>query len=241
MIMKNPTDKAPSGKAMTDETGILSEADEIAALLPWYVSGKISASDKARVDTYAKAHPEVLGHIALARDEADVVFTDNQAIVAPRDALTKLQASIAADPRARLHAVKSSLLDKIGDWLGGLAPRQLAYAGIAAALAIAVQAASIGSLLSHAPTAGGYETASGPGASLAKGSFALVAFQPAAPAGTLSAFLDANKFAIVDGPKTGGVYRVRLSDEVLKPADLEAAVTKLKSRADLVSFAAPAS
>ena len=64
MIMKNPSDKA-----MNDETEVLSEADEIAALLPWYVSGKISAADKARVDTHAKAHPEVLNHIALARDE----------------------------------------------------------------------------------------------------------------------------------------------------------------------------
>ena len=63
-----------ASKPMTQETEILSEADEIAALLPWYVSGKISANDKARVDAYAKAHPEVLDHIALARDEADVVF-----------------------------------------------------------------------------------------------------------------------------------------------------------------------
>ena len=229
------------GKAMNTETEILSEADEIAALLPWYVSGKISATDKVRVDAYAKAHPEVLGQIALARDEADVVFADNQAIHAPRDALTKLQASITAQPRARLHAARVSFIDKVGDWLGGFAPRQLAYAGLAAALAIAVQAASIGSLLNNHPVEGGYETASGTTADHSQGSFALVAFQPAAPTGTLSAFLDGNKFAIVDGPKTGGIYRIRLSDAALAAADLDAAIAKLKARADLISFAAPAS
>ncbi|MEQ1671010.1 MAG: hypothetical protein ABL893_09140, partial [Hyphomicrobium sp.] len=130
-------------KAMKSETGILSEADEIAALLPWYVSGKISVSDKARVDSYAKAHPEVLEHIALARDEADVVFADNASIPAPRDGLARLQKSLASSPSARLHAVQASLIDRIGVWISGLAPRQLAFAGVAAALAIAVQAASI--------------------------------------------------------------------------------------------------
>ena len=37
---------------MTHESEILSEADEFEALLPWYVSGKISAADKAKVDAY---------------------------------------------------------------------------------------------------------------------------------------------------------------------------------------------
>ncbi len=225
---------------MTSETEILSEADEIAALLPWYVSGKISPSDKARVEAYAAAHPEVRRHIVLAREEADAVFADNQAISPPRGSLDTLHAAIAADPRARLHAVKASLFDRIGEFLGGLAPRQLAYAGIAAALAITIQAASIGSLMSNRPNANGYETASGPSDAAAIGSFALVAFQPAAPSGTVAAFLADSKMTIVDGPKVGGVYRVRLSDKVLAAADTEAALAKLKARADLVAFAAAA-
>lgn len=227
-------------KAMTNENEVLSEADEIAAMLPWYVTGKISASDKARIDAYAKMHPEVLRHIALARDEADVVFADNQAIAPPRAALDRLQASLASSPRARLHAVQASFVDRIGVWLGSLAPRQLAYAGLAAAVAIAVQTASIGSLLSGRSNPDGYVTASGPGAELAKGTFALVAFQPAAPASTLSAFLADNGYLIVEGPKAGGIYRLRVSDTSLSAAAFDAALTKLKARTDLVAFASAA-
>ncbi len=226
-------------KAMTNETEVLSEADEFEALLPWYVSGKISAADKAKVDAYVAKVPAARAHIALARDEADDIFAANAKIEAPRDALDKLKASIAASPSARLHSVKASLIDKLGLFLSGLAPRQLAYAGISAALAIAVLGGSLGSLLSGGQGAG-YHTAAGPGASAAKGTFALVAFQPAAPAGTLSAFLAENKITIVEGPKAGGVFRVRLSDEALSKDATDAALAKLKSRADLVSFASAA-
>lgn len=230
------------GKAMNTENEILSEADEIAALLPWYVSGRISATDKARVDAYAKAHPEVIQHIALARDEADIVFADNAAIHAPRDALLRLQRSVTNSPSARLHAVQAGLIDRIGAWLGGFSPRQLAYSGVTAALVLAIQAASITSLISNSPAPGGYETASGPGStSAAQGSFALVAFQPAAPQSTLSAFLAENGYIIVDGPKPGGVYRLRVSETTLSPTDIDAAVAKLKGRTDLVAFASIAS
>ena len=226
-----------ASKPMTQETEILSEADEIAALLPWYVSGKISANDKARVDAYAKAHPEVLNHIALARDEADVVFADNAAISPPRDGLARLQKSLASSPRARLHSVQTSFLDQIGQWLQSLAPRQLAYAGLAAAALLIMQVASVGSLLSQ--QTGQFQTASGPAATA--GSFALVAFQPAAPQSTITAFLADNGFVITDGPKTGGMYRVRVSDKGLAQNDIDAVVTKLKARTDLVAFASPAS
>ncbi len=224
---------------MTNETEVLSEADEFEALLPWFVSGKISAADKAKVDAYLAQHPEVRAHIALARDEADDIFAANAQIEAPRDALDKLKASLATSPSARLHSVKASLIDKLGLFLSELAPRQLAYAGISAALAIAVLGGSLGSLLSGGQGAG-YQTAAGPGASAVKGTFALVTFQAAASAGNLSAFLSENKITIVDGPKAGGVFRVRLSDDVLSNNETGAALAKLKSRADLVSFSSSA-
>jgi anti-sigma factor RsiW len=228
-----------ASKPMTSETEILSEADEIAALLPWYVSGKISAADKARVDTYTKAHPDVLRHIALAREEADSVFADNSAIQAPRDGLARLQKSLAASPRAKLHAVQASVIDRFGQWLVSLAPRQLAYAGMAAAALLVMQAATIGSRITQ--PGGSYSTASGDKPSTAQGAFALVAFQPAAPLSTVSAFLADSGFAIVDGPKSGGMYRVRLADKALAQTDLDAAIAKLKARGDLIAFASAAS
>lgn len=227
-----------TSKPMAQTSDKLSEADEIAALLPWYVTGKISAADKARVEAYASAHPDIQAHIALARDEADIVFSENASIPVPRGGLERLQKSLAASPSARLHGVKASIIDRFGNWLGSLAPRQLAYAGTAAALAIAVQAASIGSMLANRQPAGGYQTASGPQAAVGKGTFALIAFQQAAPQGTLTAFLASNAIVIVEGPKPGGMYRVRISEAVLSQAELDNALAKLKARADLISFAA---
>ena len=228
-----------TSKPMPNENEILSEADEIAALLPWYVSGKISAFDKARVDAYAESHPEVRGHIALARDEADVVFADNQSIPPPRAGLERLHVSVANSPRARLYAVRTPVVDRLGAWLGGFAPLQLAYAGLAATVLVAVQSLSIGSLIKNQSNPANFTVANRPEA-LATGTFALVAFQPAAPASTLSAFLADNSFVIVDGPKAGGMYRVRISGKVLTGPESEAVLTKLKSRADLIAFASPA-
>ena len=224
---------------MTIENEILSEADEIAALLPWYVTGKISAEDRAKVDAYAERHPEVRKHLVLARDEADVTFAVNQEIAPPKAGLDKLKASLASSPVVRLKSAQASLLDRVGTWLGGFSPRQLAYAGVAAALAIVVQSASIGSLMLQ--RAGpGYQVANGPSVEAGKGTFALVSFQPAAPAGTLSAFLADNKFMITEGPKAGGVFVVRVSDQMLSKDAAEAAVAKLKARTDLISFASAA-
>lgn len=223
---------------MTSETDILPEADEFAALLPWYVTGKISSADRAFVEAYLKAHPEAKAQIAVAREEADIIFAADAALEVPHHALDKLKASIAASPSARLAAAKSSLIDRFGDFLAGFAPRQLAYAGLAAALAIAVLS---GTLVSQFGSGGaGYTTASGTQDAAGKGTFALVSFQPAAPAATLSAFLAENNLSIADGPRAGGIYRLRLSAEVLSEAAAADIIAKLKARGDLISFAAPA-
>jgi len=223
---------------MTQDNEILSEADEFAALLPWYVSGKISAADKARVEAYLAAHPEAHKQLVLAREEADEVFAANQSIIPPRDALDTLRASLAKSPSARLHAVEASLLDRLGVFLASLSPRKLALAGVAAALAVALQTATIGALMRTVP-GGGYETASGQKDEMT-GTFALVAFQPAAPAGTLSAFLADSGYTILEGPKAGGMYRLRISPAILTDAERDALIEKLKARTDLISFASAA-
>lgn len=224
---------------MSNETDILSEADEFAALLPWYVTGKISAADRAFVEAYAKAHPEAQAQIAVAREEADIIFSADASLEVPRHALDKLMASVAASPSARIASARTTIADRIGEFLASLAPRQLAYAGMTAALAIAVLAGTLGSVISGSGQ--GYTTVTkDDSVSAATGTFALVSFQPAAPAATLSAFLAENNLAIVDGPRAGGIYRVRLSGEVLNKDAAEAALAKLKARGDLISFAASA-
>lgn len=225
---------------MNNETEVLSESDEIAALLPWYVTGRITAEDRAKVDSYAATHPDVKRQISIAREEADQIFSANAEIEGPHFALDKLLKSVAESPSARLHAAGTSIVDKLGNFIASLAPRQLAYAAMtgALALALALVAGGIGARLVQPP--GEYTVASKEGASAGVGTFALVSLQPGAPAGTLSAFLAENALAIVDGPKAGGIYRLRLSTEVLSEDAQKSALDKVKARTDLFAFVAAA-
>ena len=107
----------------------LSERDEIEALLPWYVSGRLDAKSRARVERYIEAHPEAKAHLALAREEGDATIASNEAIAAPgRHVLARLRASIAAAPRRKPAAgLLSQISDRFADWLSGFAPQQLAF------------------------------------------------------------------------------------------------------------------
>lgn len=221
---------------MTNETEILSEAGEIAALLPWYVTGKISSADRAKVEAYMSAHPEARTQLAVAREEADIVFAADSDLQVPHYALDKLKASLATNPSVRIASAKATIMDRVSEYFSGfgsaLSPRQLAYASMTAALLLGVLTGILAGPLTSSQQ---YTVATKPGVVTA-GTFALVGLQPAAPAATLSAFLAENNFAIADGPKTGGIYRLRVSDQVLAAGAADAALAKLKARGDLFSF-----
>ncbi len=104
----------------------------------------------------------------------------------------------------------------LGSWLGarlaGLAPSTLAWSGAAAAAIIALQAGLLaGAYRAQAPA--GFETASGPESTPAQGGpTVLVAFAPAATAARIDALLRDTRAVIVDGPRAGGLYRLRLTE-----------------------------
>jgi hypothetical protein len=216
-----------------------SEREEIEMLLPWYATRKLDAADHARVERYLESHPEMRRIAELANEEADATFAANEAIAVPRHAiLDQLLAKIEAEPKQRATRMATGVWQRCVDWLDGFAPSTLALAGAAAALLVVVQAASIGALLLERQGSPGFQTATGPTAVSSKGSFALVTFVPSATVEAITTFLNENHAEIVEGPKAAGVYRVRLSPVVLDAPAAAAAIEKLKSRRDLVSFAA---
>jgi hypothetical protein len=201
----------------------LSERDEIEALLPWYVSGTLDAKSRARVERYIEAHPEVRAHLALAREEEDATIAANEAIAAPgRDALDRLRASVAAAPRRKpVAGLLSEISDRFADWLAGFAPPQLAWAGAAAALLLALQAGVIGALVMERVAAPTYQTAGG-GEVTGEGLELLVGFSPTATAQEITDLLKGLDAVVTDGPKAG-LYRLRFpgakeSDEARKKA-----------------------
>jgi len=82
---------------------------------------------------------------------------------------------------------------------------------------------------------GTFHTASAPESR--EGSFALVAFASDATAQQIADLLAAQGASIVDGPKPGGLYRVRVSSKRLDADALKAAVAKLASRREIVRMA----
>ena len=70
-------------------------------------------------------------------------------------------------------------------------------------------------------------------------SYALVRFAPQASIADINKFLDDHDAAIVDGPKAGGVYRVRVAHGSLSRQQLARAVKELEANKSIVSFAAP--
>jgi hypothetical protein len=187
----------------------LSERDEIEALLPWYVSGTLDAKSRARVERYIEAHPEVKAHLALAREEEDATIAANEAIAAPgRDALDRLRASVAAAPRRKpVAGLFSQVSDRFADWLAGFAPPQLAWAGAAAALVLALQAGVIGVLVMERAAAPTYQTAGG-GEETGEGLELLVGFSATATAQEITDLLKRLDAVVTDGPKAG-LYRLR--------------------------------
>lgn len=183
--------------------------DEIEALLPWYVSGKLDARSRARVERYLETHPEDRTHLALVREESDATIAANEAIPAPGpEALDRLRASIAAAPHRQ--SLWTQLTERLADWISGLAAPQLGFAAVAAALVLMLQAAAIGALLLERAAAPTYQTASGQETS-EEGIELLVGFSKTATVGEISAVLGRLDAVVVDGPRAG-LYRLRLPD-----------------------------
>ncbi len=191
---------------MSDASHKLAERDEIEALLPWYVSGKLDVQSRARVERYLKAHPEMQEHLAFAQEEADATVAGNEAIAAPGpDALQRLRTSIGAAPRRQ--SVFTRFSERFADWIGGLAPPQLGLAAALAALLIVAQAAAISGLMLERASAPTYQTAGG-GDEAGQGIELLVAFSETASMGEISDLLKRIDAVVVDGPKAG-LYRLR--------------------------------
>jgi hypothetical protein len=219
----------------------LTEAEEIEAMLPWLVSGKLSRAEAARVTRYLEAHPEAAAHVALARDEQSATISGNEAIKAPSTAaLDRLMASLAETPQSRRLSVLSpaSVWEKIAGFIGGFSPTTLGIAGAAAALVLVAQAATIGVLMTRDKAAPAFETATGDPATPASDSImALVMLQPGITADALTAALADLKATVVDGPRGKGLYRLKLAG---KKADGPAEIAKLKAKTDVFAFVGPA-
>ncbi len=212
---------------MTDTTIAPQEREEIEMLLPWYVTGRLDAADRARVASWLARDADLARQLALIEAERQ------QSIIAAQ--------SIA--PTARLSATQvlnalpaPGILGRAAAWLDAaieaLSPKGMRLAAVAAALLIAVQSVGIGVLLRHDGGAS-YETASGPASGSARGTFVLVRLAASATGADLTRTLQASGITIVSGPNADGFYRLRIGPHGMGPADRQDRVAALRREAGL--------
>jgi anti-sigma factor RsiW len=213
------------------------EREEMEMLLPWYVTGRLDAADLAKVEAYLAAHPEVAQQLDLARTERDETVAANEALGLPSAGATaRLMASLpAARPGWAVMRALRDGLQQVGDLLAAPTANAVRWAALAAAVLIAVQGVAIVSLLNE--RAGTYQTASG--GQGGEGIALLVTFADDAKATAISQLLTDLDGSIVDGPKAGGVYKIRLRTEDRSTAGREALMRRVAERRDIVRGVLP--
>ena len=227
--------------------------EEIEQLLPWHVAGTLSPRDAQRVEQALADDPSLAHSYRLAREELAETILLNETLGAPSArAMDRLMAGIEADKRP---AAASAIAGKaprasfsLGRWISeSLSPRTLGWAATAAVLAITLQAGMLANLYTGGFDEGGTRgidlprtsgNASAPVAPAA-GSFALLSFTPQATMAQITSFLGANQLTMVDGPRAGGFYRVRVAPTTLPKDDVARITARLRSQDGLVRFAEP--
>ena len=218
------------------------EREEIEALLPWHAAGTLSRRDAQRVETALEEDRDLARQFDLVREELGETIHLNETLGAPSArAMEKLFAGIEAEPKRRQRR-SFDLATFIGERLTLFSPRTLAWSATAAVLAIVLQGGLLAGLYlgepgSESPAA--FRTASAPTRSFAPaGSYALIGFTAQASAADVTKFLEAHKAAIVDGPKPGGLYRIRIAQAALPKSDLAAIVKQMQDDTKIVRFVA---
>jgi anti-sigma factor RsiW len=229
---------------MSNNENHIAEREAVEALLPWYESGQLDAEDTRRVEAYLSAHPDMSNQLALIEEERIEAVQINEARGTPAaGALDRLMETIEEHEVANpsLAATKIALWGWASKLLGAPVPASMQWVAAAAAVLIVVQGVSLGVLMtSGVPQGPGYETASGPGQKAGQGTFALVQFAEDARAEDINGILTQMGFTIVDGPKPGGIYKIRISDKALEDAERDIILKELLAQQVLISFAAPA-
>ncbi len=216
------------------------ERDDIEMLLPWYVTGKLSAVDEARVTAYLVANPEMQSQLEIIRQEQTETIAANEAIGQPaRHSLDNLMAEINRREQLSLSGMTHRLVESVKGFFEMPTATGVRWAGAAAAVVLLMQALIIGALLGPSDKGASFQTASG-GQQAAQGSFALVRFNPSASAENITRALGQAKLQIADGPKPGNIFKLKISDAQLNAAERDKRLAELRKMRGVFTLVLPA-
>jgi anti-sigma-K factor RskA len=204
------------------------EPTEIETLLPWYAAGTLRRRDRQRVEDALRYDPALARHADLVREELAETISFNESLGVPSArCLDRLMAAIDAETTAaRKRNSARAVAAQFSSFIAGFSPRTLAVAASFAVAAIALQAFLLVSMATkpQAP----FETASVNPTVTGHGTFAMVRFAREASAGEITRFLEEYQATLVDGPKPGGFYRVRIAMKSLAKEELARIVSRMR-------------
>jgi anti-sigma-K factor RskA len=204
------------------------EPTEIETLLPWYAAGTLRRRDRQRVEDALRYDPALARHADLVREELAETISFNESLGVPSArCMDRLMAAIDAETTAaRNRNSARAIAGQFAAIIAGFSPRTLAFAASFAVAAIALQAFLLVSMATkpQAP----FETASLNPTVSGHGTFAMVRFAREASAGEITRFLEDYQATLVDGPKPGGFYRVRLTMKSLAKEELARIVSRMR-------------
>ena len=204
------------------------EHEEVEKLLPWYVTGKLDRAEQSKVESYLRQHPEVGSQLNLICEERESTIQANESLgYPPPDMVRRLMSSL---PDAR---TRPSSFVHILTILTAPTARSMRWAAVVAGFIMIVEAGVILGLVLRGGTQA-YREASGP--SHTGGFSALVAFADDATAASIERLLDEFNASIIEGPKPGGVYKIRLR---ASGGPLDAQLRKLAERRDVIRIVLP--
>jgi anti-sigma-K factor RskA len=204
------------------------EPTEIETLLPWYAAGTLRRRDRQRVEDALRYDPALAHHADLVREELAETISFNESLGVPSArCMDRLMAAIDAETvAARKRNSAGAVAAQFSSFIAGFSPRTLAVAASFAVAAIALQAFLLVSMATkpQAP----FGTASVNPTVTGHGTFAMVRFAREASAGEITRFLEEYQATLVDGPKPGGFYRVRLTMKTLAKEELARIVSRMR-------------
>lgn len=200
--------------------------EEAARLLPWYVTGRLSAADLERVSSHLQRCAICRNDLAHERAVQGILKADNRIEYAPQAGLAKMFSRI--DELGRDAPAGS--LD-----LSRASPRRLRPVQwlTAAVLVQAVALGWLGASLRDRPQSvvppAQYQTLSADPVPLAPGPRIRAVFAPAMTLAELKTLLSSNDLTIVRGPSDAGAYT--LASTRAMPSGVEPVVAALRTDA----------
>jgi len=213
--------------------------NEVASLLPFYITGRLGLRDQMRVEQWLKDDPR--GQKALDNAYADqrASIDANEAIASPSGALGRLLKDIDAEPsQAWSNYVGGNMLSWAKSWLN-VVPSTLAWGAVAALLMVTVTQTT---LLITKGTDTPFEVSNGNSGSAInkgiKGTSAFIRFAPNTGINDISTLLSGAGAVLIDGPRGKNTYVIHLKEDKNLPS-IKDRLAKLGKRSDLVHFIAP--